>query len=132
MSQKEMVRRHLESGKSITPAKALVKYGIWRLAAVIYKLRMDGMNIKSIKRKSLPYAEYLLDKEDPQKTEQYEIGQLVEVVDTENHCFQKGDVVEIIHMTNAGDILACIGPLSASGDCDVLLEFLFKEQVEPL
>jgi len=38
MSQKELIRRHLENGESITPLEALNKYGCFRLGARIWEL----------------------------------------------------------------------------------------------
>lgn len=44
-TQKQHVRAHLLSGKSITPLEALNLYGIFRLAAVVCELRKEGMEI---------------------------------------------------------------------------------------
>ena len=44
-SQTMLIRRHLESGKTITSQDALDKYGCFRLAARIYDLSVAGMNI---------------------------------------------------------------------------------------
>lgn len=46
-SQLTKIRKHLQSGKSITPLQALNAYGCLRLAARISELREEGMNIKS-------------------------------------------------------------------------------------
>jgi len=45
ISQEILVRDALEDGKVITPIDALESYGVFRLAAVIYKLRKQGMDI---------------------------------------------------------------------------------------
>jgi hypothetical protein len=45
ISQEILVRDALETGKVITPIDALESYGVFRLAAVIYKLRKQGMDI---------------------------------------------------------------------------------------
>lgn len=47
MTQKPNVLAHLRSGKSITPMEALNKYGCFRLADVIYRLRRDGHRISA-------------------------------------------------------------------------------------
>ena len=63
MTQRDMVRTHLYEGYPITPAKAMAEYGIWRLAAVIHKLREEGLPIRTINKRSLSgkkYAEYRL------------------------------------------------------------------------
>lgn len=46
-SQRVLVRKHLEEGKSITPLEALKRYGCFRLSSVIFDLRHDGMNIRT-------------------------------------------------------------------------------------
>ena len=40
-SQKEQVKKWLESGKSITPIEALYLFGVFRLSAIIYILKND-------------------------------------------------------------------------------------------
>lgn len=47
MTQKEMVKRHLQRGWKITPLQALIKYGCFRLGAVIFNLKKAGMKIES-------------------------------------------------------------------------------------
>jgi hypothetical protein len=44
-TQKEQIKKHLLSRKSITPIQALNKFGCLRLAAVIYKLKEEGLKI---------------------------------------------------------------------------------------
>jgi Helix-turn-helix domain len=44
-TQKEQIKKHLLSKKSITPIQALNKFGCLRLAAVIYKLKDEGFKI---------------------------------------------------------------------------------------
>jgi hypothetical protein len=44
-TQKEQIKKHLLSKKSITPIQALNKFGCLRLAAVIYKLKNEGLKI---------------------------------------------------------------------------------------
>ena len=47
MTDKQAVLAHLETHGSITPKEALERYGIMRLGARIFDLRMDGHNIES-------------------------------------------------------------------------------------
>lgn len=53
MTQKEMIRKHLEMFGSITPALALNEYACARLSARISELREDGMNIETVERKAV-------------------------------------------------------------------------------
>lgn len=60
-TQTARIRKHLEDGKTITPAMAITVYGIFRLAAVIDDLRNSGMEIDTvIKHDEMgkKYAEY--------------------------------------------------------------------------
>lgn len=61
-SQTVLIRKHLESGKTITPLEALSMYGCLRLGARIYDLRQDGLPVKTeIKRNGRKrFAEYSL------------------------------------------------------------------------
>lgn len=45
-SQTKKIKKHLESGEPISALDALNKYGCFRLAARIYDLREEGMNIE--------------------------------------------------------------------------------------
>lgn len=45
MSQRTDILDHLRGGKSITPLEALAKFGCFRLADVIWKLRREGYAI---------------------------------------------------------------------------------------
>ena len=47
MTQKEKVATYLKSGKSLTPIQALTKFGTLRLAAIIFKLKSEGLKIKT-------------------------------------------------------------------------------------
>ena len=47
MTQKEKVATYLKSGKSLTPIQALTKFGTLRLAAIIFKLKAEGLKIKT-------------------------------------------------------------------------------------
>jgi hypothetical protein len=46
-SQTVKIKKHLESGKSITPLEALYMFGCWALSSRISDLRKQGVNIKS-------------------------------------------------------------------------------------
>jgi hypothetical protein len=61
-SQNLQIRKHLESGKTITPLEALRMYGCLRLGARICDLRQDGLPVKTeIKRNGKKrFAEYSL------------------------------------------------------------------------
>ena len=47
MSQKEMVLEHIQTYGTITPLEALTRYGVMRLADVVYKLKNDGFFIRT-------------------------------------------------------------------------------------
>lgn len=47
MSKKELVKRHLLAGNTITPMEALTEYGALRLSSIIYDLRKEGYNIRT-------------------------------------------------------------------------------------
>jgi len=59
-SQAWNVERWLRDGKGITPLEALQKWGIFRLSAIIFNLREQGMviNTKMLKNGKKKYAEY--------------------------------------------------------------------------
>jgi hypothetical protein len=62
-SQKETVLTHLRKRCSISPMEALVSYGIYRLADVVYQLREAGWGIDTeIKQDEAghKYARYTL------------------------------------------------------------------------
>lgn len=61
-SQNLQIRKHLESGKTITPLEALRSYDCLRLGARIYDLKRDGLPVKTeIKRNGRKrFAEYSL------------------------------------------------------------------------
>jgi hypothetical protein len=65
MTQVAQVRAHLEAGKSLTPARAMAVYGIFRLASCIEDLRRAGMKIDTIIKfdeMGKKYGEYRLHK----------------------------------------------------------------------
>lgn len=47
MTQMEIVKYHLTNFGKITPLEAQSNYNIWRLAAVIHKLKNRGLDIHS-------------------------------------------------------------------------------------
>ena len=59
-TQIERIEYYLSSGKTLTPIQALNKFGCFRLAAVIFKLKGRGMRIETrkIKRNGKIYAGY--------------------------------------------------------------------------
>ena len=65
LSQTERIRKHLQSGRSITPLQALNLYRCMRLGARIYDLKRQGLNISShlVRRGRMQYAEYSLKKQ---------------------------------------------------------------------
>lgn len=62
MTQTEQIRRHLKSGRAITPIQALDEFGCFRLAARIDELRREGMDIETVtqERNGKRYAAYVL------------------------------------------------------------------------
>lgn len=70
MTQKEMVKYHIETHGSITPKEAIDLYGIMRLGARIWDLKADGVPIETAMRqvknrwgKKTFVAEYRLKRE---------------------------------------------------------------------
>jgi hypothetical protein len=57
---KEKLKKHLESGCTITPLEALSKFHCFRLAVYIDRLRKDGMNIHTemVKENGKQFARY--------------------------------------------------------------------------
>jgi len=66
MSAIYQIQKDLMSGKSITPLQALNKYGCFRLAALIHKLRKEGMVIETeyVTKNNKTFAKYFLTTED--------------------------------------------------------------------
>ena len=59
MTQKENILNHLKVYGSITPLSALQSYGVFRLGAIVHKLRQEGMDIKTnINKGDKKYAIY--------------------------------------------------------------------------
>lgn len=61
-TQKEAILDYLMAGNTITPLEALDKFGCFRLADIIFKLKKDGYNIETamIKDGDKWYARYKL------------------------------------------------------------------------
>lgn len=62
MTQIDRIKKHFESGKSLTPIQALNKFGCFRLASVVYKLNKRGMNIVNEPKPGTNYATYVTKK----------------------------------------------------------------------
>ena len=62
MTQKEMIKKHMESGFTLTPLEALRFYNCFRLADVVFKLKKDGMDIITnlVEDNGKTFAEYHL------------------------------------------------------------------------
>jgi hypothetical protein len=63
VTQVDLIRRHLETGKTITPSSAMTVYGISRLSSVIEDLRNAGHEVDMVlKRDEMgkQYGEYAL------------------------------------------------------------------------
>ena len=45
MSQKELIRQHLEAGKTLTQYQALILFGCFRLASRIVEIERDGLKV---------------------------------------------------------------------------------------
>jgi hypothetical protein len=60
------IQTDLMAGKSITPLQALNKYGCFRLAAAIHKLRKEGMAIETeyVTQNGKTFAKYFLTTEE--------------------------------------------------------------------
>lgn len=66
VSQKGKVKWWLLKGKSITPLEALNYFDVFRLSAIIFDLRNEGMNIETeyvINSKGNRFAKYSLKKD---------------------------------------------------------------------
>jgi len=65
MTQKQMILKHLQREKTITPLQALKEFGAYRLSAIIFKLRetyeIDTEQQTSIGkfRNKVTYAKYV-------------------------------------------------------------------------
>ena len=64
-TQKVKIKEWLESGRSITPIEALEMFGSFRLGAIIFTLREEGMPIKTefvTNRYKTKFAKYTLER----------------------------------------------------------------------
>lgn len=70
-SQKQMIAEHLENFGSIEPLEALREYGVYRLGAIIFNLKAEGVKIRTerqyrrskITGKPVRFAKYYLEPE---------------------------------------------------------------------
>jgi len=63
-TQKQLIKEYLQSGRSITPIEALEMLGSFRLGAIIFTLREEGMPIKTefvTNRYKTKFAKYTLE-----------------------------------------------------------------------
>ena len=62
MTQHEQILKHLETGKSLSVAEALTKYGIYALSQRVGELRKTHPNIESemVERNGKRFAKYYL------------------------------------------------------------------------
>jgi len=56
MTQAEIITNHLQKHCSITPLEAQSNYNVWRLAAVVNRLKNRGFNITSQMKHFEDYA----------------------------------------------------------------------------
>ena len=56
----QQIKAHLERGKTLTPAQAWDKYGVYRLSSVIHNLRRKGMRIVTEESGKEGYAKYYI------------------------------------------------------------------------
>ena len=68
MSQTQLILKHLESGRSITPLEALQSYGCMRLGARVWELEKQGYKIKHemVHNNGKHFSKYSLVMEDKQ------------------------------------------------------------------
>lgn len=63
MTQMDIVKKHLDTYGSISPLEAQSNYNIWRLAAVVGRMKDRGIAIDKVMKKApsgAKYAEYRL------------------------------------------------------------------------
>ena len=62
-AQNDRIRMYLETGKSLTPMDALVRFNCFRLAARIKDLRAQGVSIRSelVHKDGKKYSKYFMD-----------------------------------------------------------------------
>jgi len=66
MTQKKAILKHLQEGKGISPLFALERFGCFRLADVIFRLKADGYNIKTemVEHGKKRFARYVMIEEE--------------------------------------------------------------------
>ena len=74
-SQIDGIRNHLVTGHPINPMDALNQYGCFRLAAVVFNLKEEGLNIKTtmVKNGNKSFAEYRIIEKVSERLQQMEI-----------------------------------------------------------
>ena len=63
-TQKQLIKEYLQSGRSITPIEALEMFGSFRLGAIIFTLREEGMPMQTefvTNRYKTKFAKYTLE-----------------------------------------------------------------------
>ena len=62
MSQQENILNYLRQGNKITPIEALNKFGCFRLSAVIFDIKADGVAVHTemVEKNGKSFAEYSL------------------------------------------------------------------------
>lgn len=63
MTQMDIVKKHLDTYGSISPLEAQSNYNIWRLAAVVGRMKDRGIAIDKVMKRApsgAKYAEYFL------------------------------------------------------------------------
>ena len=61
-TQRQQILEHLQRGNRLTPIEALNKFGCFRLAAVIHRLKQDDHDIKAatVTRDGKQFAQYYI------------------------------------------------------------------------
>jgi len=62
MTQKQQILNYMRQGNSITPLAALKLFGCFRLASAIFKIKCDGVDVRSYqyRKKDKQYSVYWL------------------------------------------------------------------------
>lgn len=145
-TQIQQVQEHLEAGYPITPAKAMAEYNVWRLAALIHKLRQRGLNIVTYDRQALNgkrYAEYVLEpaRETVVRDDQSVFG-LQQGVTTGRSTmtddmettqpFKEGDVVKVVdHRRPHHFMVPSIAVVASASERTIKCYGLYKDKALP-
>lgn len=64
-AQEQMILKHLQRGRGLTPLQALEKWGCFRLGARVFELKQQGHKIKTemVKRNGKRFARYTMEVE---------------------------------------------------------------------